>query len=356
MAATEKLTILVAPLDWGLGHASRCIPIIRHYVEEGHHVLLAGNGRSAEMLRLEFPSLTLLTDIPDYQVQYPEDDHFAWHFFKNAWRLLKVIRSENRWLKKKLSTLKIDWIISDNRYGLYHQNARTIFITHQLFIQGPPVLKQLVNFVNHTFIRRYDVCLVPDFAGENNLSGDLSHGTTKPKNVKYIGPLSRFGTFRGIPGEDVLYAQQAPLRQHAPQEIEHEFVLIISGPEPSRTKFRDLLAGIFSQSGKKSMLIEGRTESTELREAGSLRIVSHLSPTEFQHALITGKCVICRSGYSTIMDLWYLGIQAILVPTPGQTEQLYLARLHQRLNNHFCMQQDELSLNSINKLLSAQLK
>jgi hypothetical protein len=356
MATTRKLTILVAPLDWGLGHASRCIPIIRHYTEEGHRVLLACNGRSAALLHAEFPELTLFTDIPDYQVQYPEDENFTWHFIRNAGRLFNVIRRENKWLRKQLTDLDIDWVISDNRFGLYHPGVKTFFITHQLFIQAPPLLKQLANLVNHNYIRRFDVCLVPDFAGNDNLSGALSHGNGIPKNVRYIGPLSRFGNFSGIPGEDVTFAKSDSIRTTSPQEIDHEFVLIISGPEPSRTKFRELLAGIFFSYPKPSLLIEGRTESQERNNSGSLHIVSHLPPAAFQKALITSKHVICRSGYSTIMDLWYLGIKAILVPTPGQSEQVYLARLHHRQNNHFVLTQDELSLNSINKLLSAEVK
>jgi len=351
MESTEKKTILVAPLDWGLGHASRCIPIIRHFVQTGHNVLLAGNGRSAELLRIEFPLLPLFTDIPDYAITYPENENFTIHFIKNSFRLLKIIRDEQQWLNHFLNQQKVDWVISDNRYGLHNPAVKTFFITHQLHIPAPGYLRALTNFINRSFIHRFNLCLVPDFAGEQNLSGALSHGKHNYNNLRYIGPLSRFGEFKGIPDHDILAHEPRQIHNlHSPQ-YQYEFTILISGPEPARTHFRALVVKLFAQSNKPCIMIEGKTEKKETEVIGNLTIAPHLPESEFREKLLSSRYIICRSGYSTIMDLYYLGKKALLVPTPGQPEQLYLARLHNMPDDHAELEQQKLAASSLDDLL-----
>lgn len=350
MEKSLKRTILIAPLDWGLGHASRCISVIRHYKDNGHTVLLASNGRSAALLRTEFPDLKIFTDIPDYNIKYPEHENFTSHFLKNSIRILRVIRAEHNWLAKLIQKEKIDWVISDNRYGLYHEAVTSYFMTHQLFIPAPGMLRIITTFANEWFIKQFSLCLVPDFAGDNNLSGRLSHGKTRFNNVRYIGPLSRFGVFNGIPDEDV-YSNETPVNTESISSFyEYEFAIVLSGPEPARTKFRDLMVKLFSGYSKPSILIEGRTEATSTEHISNLLIVPHLKHDKFHEEIRKSQYILCRSGYSTIMDLYFLGRKAILVPTPGQTEQSYLALYHNRKGGHCQLSQDQLQLISIDEL------
>lgn len=231
-------------------------------------------------------------------------------------KILFSIYREHKELKKIIAEEAIETVISDNRYGLWNKKIHSIFITHQINIQSP-IFEKMLFKINRWFICKYDECWVPDYEDENNLSGDLSHPKNEyykknfPDNIKYIGPQSRFS--KGNPEGEKIY----------------ECVGIVSGPEPQRTFFFEKLKNEFAKIKGKTLLISGQPESTIQIRDGELNIVNHLNDVEFVKALYSSKKIICRSGYSSIMDLHVLGLKAEFVATPGQTEQEYLMKKHQ---------------------------
>jgi len=300
--------ILVAPLDWGLGHATRCIPVIRELLEHGEDVVIGADGRIAELLKKEFPALEIIP-LAGYRVNYSASLPMWLGMLVQAPRILLHIFAEHRQLKKMIREHRIDGVISDNRYGLWNKNIDAVLITHQLFIQCPPALRFLepvLRFINHALIRKFNHCWIPD--DERNLAGELSLQQPMPQHAQFIGLLSRWKK-NAKPGEVKKY----------------EVMAIISGPEPHRTLFENLLVDEMKKSGRPSIVVRGKPEEQSDLQFSNVRIISHLDNEHLYHAIQDSGMVICRSGYSGIMDLVTIRRDAILVPTPGQTEQEYLA-------------------------------
>ena len=307
MAKSKR--ILIVPLDWGLGHAARCIPIIREQLGKGHEVVLASNGRSKALLQQYFPQLHFLPDPPDYAVRYNSSGSFWWKMILQIPHLLKTIRREHEWLKQLQERYRFDEVISDNRYGLYLPNVRSVIITHQTAPIVPGIVSGFVHRKISSWLERFEECWIPDYKDEaTSLGGKLSH-TNVPSNARYIGPLSRF---RGMDvTKDETYTQ----------------VAIVSGPEPSRSIFLEKMKAQFHASSQPSLIVCGSPELSYDKSEGSIRLVSHLDDRQLASYLKGAKEVHSRSGYSSLMDYHVLGITtAILTATPGQTEQEYLAK------------------------------
>lgn len=354
MTVTSQQRILVAPLDWGLGHATRCSVLIDRWLEEGHEVILASNGRSASWLQQRYPQLEVLTDIPDYAVTYPSAGSMAVHFAKQLPRLIRVVRDEHRWLERIVTERNIDSVYSDNRYGLYHQRVPCTFITHQLYVRVPWWSKALVHGIFNRYLKRFQSIWVPDYEKGNTLSGALSHGGSWDDRVQYIGPLSRFAVLRLRSGT----AQpKAPVAGLAVAERSRglarppRLVALISGPEPSRTAFEHELRCLLIETGHTALLILGMPDKTTHEVQGNVTIINHLPDEELADALKQAELVICRSGYSTIMDLEALNVYALLVPTPGQTEQEYLAEYHAQCGVHRSIDQHQLTKDTLVPLM-----
>lgn len=309
----SRKRILVAPLDWGLGHATRCIPLIRQWVGEGHEVVLAGEGRTAALLRSYFPELRCL-DLPGYRMRFDSIRSVLLQLPK----FLSAIRQEQAWLKRVQHQEKFDEIISDNRYGLHHADARSILITHQLYVKAPRglrVLEGLLHRLMMRWIQRFDECWVPDTKGVLSLSGDLSQLHSSPKHVRFIGPLSRLHPVK-------TYSSTVPVYDH---------VILISGPEPYRSVLQQRMKEQFCRSGQKTIMICGTPEQPFDVEEKDVRFVSHLDDENLAAVLQKARHITCSAGYSTLMDLQTLDKTATLIPTPGQPEQWYLAkRMHER--------------------------
>ena len=325
MTSNGKQRILVAPLDWGMGHATRCAPLIDGWLAEGHEVILASNGRSACWLKQRYPQIEVLTDIPDYAVTYPADGNMTFHFAKHLLRLLRVVHEEHDWLRRIVNTRSITCIYSDNRYGLHHKDVPSALITHQLYVRVPWWARFPINRMMHSYFNRFHAIWVPDNREAPLLSGVLSHGGRWDKKARYIGPLSRFSQF----SEKV-------------SESQFEIVALISGPEPTRTSFEQQLRQIILATNLKSLIVQGRPEETYHESEGNLSVVNHLPDSVLAAALRGASLIICRSGYSTLMDLAALGVRALLVPTPGQTEQEYLANYHTEQGTHDAVAQSHL--------------
>lgn len=296
--------VVVAVLDWGLGHATRCIPIIQQLQKNNCHITIASAGNSLALLKSSFPKLTFL-ELPAYRIVYPSSN-MVWNI---AWQLphiLKTIILEHRVLSKYVNENNIAVVISDNRYGAYLKHAHTIFLTHQIHIKTPwKGLSKLVNIGNHTFIRLFDELWVPDDQNRQ-LSGELSAPIdTMP--IQYIGPLTRMNKIK----------KQSPV---------YDWVAILSGPEPQRTYFQDEIISQAKYHGVKTLIVEGKPGDNYKRKiTENIELVSFLSAVEIQAAIQISQFVVCRAGYSSIMDVAAMQVKALLVPTPGQTEQEYLA-------------------------------
>lgn len=320
--------ILIAPLDWGLGHATRCIPIIKQLIADNCTVLIAASGKGKALLEAEFPTLKFL-HLAGYNIEYAAS---GWGLLPKIVaqipKLLSAIKHEQEWLKKIVEEEKIDAVISDNRYGLHHPGIRCVFITHQLLIKAPvKIAENFLQKINYKYINWFEECWVPDVAGENNLAGMLSHPALLPKiPVHYIGTLSRFTSNENNTQGDYL-------------------LVILSGPEPQRTLLENSLLQELKDYVDEVVLVRGLPQIKEtLYVAKNVTVFNHLPSAELEEKIKGASMVISRSGYSTIMDLAMLKKKSILIPTPGQTEQEYLAKHLMKKNFALCMSQKKFRL------------
>ncbi len=301
MPAQKRL--LVACLNWGLGHASRCIPIIKALQKRSVHISLASDGRAYQLLAKEFPTLQIY-EMPAYDVHYKT----ANMFFNIGMQLPKIIRGiylEHRFIQQLVKEKEIDIIISDNRYGCYTTQSKNIFLTHQLNIKIPfRPFEKIVSLINKQFIKRFDTCWIPDFEERPNLAGSLSHGSNLETTV-FIGALSRM--------------------RHYPRPKKYDAIAILSGPEPQRTFLEEEFLKQAKTLANSFLLVKGKTDIEEHYIDENIEVYGYMTTETLNDAIMESSLVISRSGYSTIMDLVNLQKKAILLPTPGQTEQEFLA-------------------------------
>ena len=303
--------ILVAPLDWGLGHATRCIPIIRELIAQNADVVLAADGRPFELLRREFPELQILR-LSGVSVNYGQHATMMFSIAKQFPSILRAIAAEHKALQPLIREHRLDAVISDNRFGLYSSLLSTVFLTHQIRILVPrpyQFLESPLGMLNRYAINRFTHCWIPDVAGKANLSGILSHTSPLPENAEFIGHLSRFHT---IPKQDEIV----------------DCVAVLSGPEPQRTMFESVLLEQLKTLTIQSVVVRGIPERNQkMKMAENITVVSSLSSEELNQLVACASVVIARPGYSTLMDLAVLEKKALLIPTPGQTEQEYLGSI-----------------------------
>lgn len=340
---STKKNILIAPLDWGLGHAARCVPIINELLQQHCNVIIGADKGPLAFLQAEFSDLTTIK-IPGYDIRYPKGGGMILKMMLASPKIIKGIKKEHQLLDQIIDDYKIDLVISDNRYGLWSKKVPCVFISHQLFIKAP-LGEKLIKKINQQYISNYDECWIPDNETAPFLSGDLAHKISLESNYKFIGPLSRFEK------------REANNKQH-----EFDLMVIISGPEPQRTIFEELIFKQLKSTNYKALIVRGLPENKEeiKNKNANIKIVNHLKRNDFLAYLQKSKLVISRSGYSTIMDLATLGKQAVFVPTPGQTEQEYLAEYHFKKGHYLFMNQKDFELdkavNKSNNFTGIQLK
>jgi UDP-N-acetylglucosamine transferase subunit ALG13 len=327
MQQKGAISVLLAPLDWGLGHATRCIPIIKQLIQQGSRVVIAASGSQKILLEQEFPNLEFL-DLPGYAINYKPGILLKWGLVFQIPSILKQIKSENKWLEQIRQQYSIDAVISDNRYGLHNKNLFCVFITHQLFIQSGSVSggswrntaigrwidRKIMNW-NYSLIEKFSSCWVPDQEAAFSIAGLLSHPPVLPKiPIQYIGLLSRF---------------QPPEKQGKKNLL----LILLSGPEPQRTQFEKILFKQLTQTTLETFVLRGlpgKDHQIPFIKTG-IEIRNHASTDELSNMINESAFIIARAGYSTIMDLIRMKKNAILVPTPGQTEQEYLGHyLHEK--------------------------
>ena len=316
-----KKRILIAPLDWGIGHATRCIPIIKALISNNFEVVIAADSRPLYLLSTEFPKLEIIR-FEGYEIKYSNYLPMSISILLQAPKIWINIKKENKVINDIILDYKIDGVISDNRFGLYTEKIPCVFITHQLEIQSPFFTKTIQN-INYRYINNFDACWVID-GQEINLAGKLSITKILPNNTIYIGPQSRF--------------------KHQETEKKYDFLAIVSGPEPQRTTLEKGLIKALKERKEKSLIVLGKPELNNSKKMGNLTIKSHLNAIDLNKVILESNLIICRPGYSTIMDLSKLNKKAFFIPTPGQTEQEYLAKLFKQKKICYFQEQDQFDL------------
>jgi uncharacterized protein (TIGR00661 family) len=323
------MRVIYGICSWGLGHATRSLPVIRELLEENNDLTVISHGRSLELLKKELGSNIDYYDIPDYPMllsaeprQFMAKSIIYWPLF------IRSIQSGISNVKKIIDKKKFDVIISDARYDMLNKTVRTFFISHQIRIMNPLRIKILETgseLFNDFFFKRFNGIIVPDYK-EDNLSGDLSHNLKKinEKKIHYVGVLSDFK------------------KKKIKKDI--DYLISITGPEPQRTILeKKLLLQANDLVGNIAITL-GKTEEKEYSTQENIEIFSFLTKEERENLLNRSKLVISRSGYSTILDLAVIGAKALMTPTPGQIEQEYLSRYHNSKGTFYSVNQDKINL------------
>lgn len=327
--------ILIAALDWGLGHTTRSIALARYYHQAGHKIYFAGNELQLQLFFASCPYAIPL-HLDGYNIQYAQ--HKAFFMPKLMTQLGKILRSVKReqlWLADQMRHYAFDVVISDNRYGLYHADATCILLTHQLNIQtGTLFGNAFIKKVNQFLINRFDACWVVD-NDVHPIAGKLSHRISLQVPIYYIGWLSQFentAACRLTPNESYILA-------------------IISGPEPMRTQLETKLIAQMKQLSQQQFVVVAGTDKHTNYDIPNIRYIP-LAESETLLKLITNAhYIISRSGYTTVMDCIQLNKKAIFIPTPGQTEQEYLAKHLEDLGYFATVAQHEIDLRKFDALL-----
>ena len=332
MKEVKVYTVLIAPLDWGLGHATRCIPLIRALYARGFKVIIASDGLQRRLLEMEFPQLEFVC-LKGYNMLYGKDRTST--KLKLLWQIpkfFKAIRRENNWVKDFVKECAVDMIISDNRYGFYHPDILSVMITHQLnIITNNAFTESIVRKLHYRLLKPFDYCWVPDFCSPDNLAGRLSNPDKLPAlSTRYIGWLSRFGTEGKLPTE---------------LTCKYDGCIILSGPEPQRTLLEEKIVQQLKDCPYKIVLVRGLPESsTVLKLLENTISYNHLPGKELLEVVAASKYVLCRGGYTSLMEMIGLGKKLILIPTPAQTEQEHLAKVLQDKQWALTMKQEEFNL------------
>lgn len=313
--------ILVAPLNWGLGHATRCIPIIRALQENGFTPILASDGVALALLKKEFPKLTAL-ELPSYNIEYPEKaSGFLWKMIKSTPKALLSMQAEKNIVQKWVREYQLYGIISDNRLGVHSNKVPSVFITHQLTVLAGK-MTWLTSRMHRFYIRKFNECWVPDLSGMPNLSGKLGHLENSSLKIKYLGALSRL--------------------QKLDLPIVYDYMVLLSGPEPQRTFLEEKLLKELVGAKEKIVFVKGKIEPSQtVQQQENLTIYNFMQSAQLEQTLNESQTIVCRSGYTTIMDLAKLEKKALLIPTPGQFEQEYLAKKYESENILPTVSQDD---------------
>ncbi len=334
-------TILISPLNWGFGHAGRMIPLARELQRRGNEVVFGADARLLPLIECELPGIKLI-EIPGLDIRYSRIlPQYVCIFLQLPLILLSAVREHNL-LKRLAREIKPSVIISDNRFGFCHSKIFSVYVTHQLRIPFPRFLRFMEPFgawLHRRIISRFDLCLVPDYPGPVNLSGRLSHDIKLLNNTHYMGPLSRFRVtpvpelLSGsivTPVPELLSGSAASALPDSNITPGHPICsLILSGPEPQRSILLEKVSGALR--GVQLYVLS----ATPVQVAGSrdhgITLITKPDAGTMRDLVSRSTMVIARAGYTSVMELVSLGKGAVLIPTPGQTEQEYLGEY---LNGH----------------------
>jgi len=308
---SEKKRILIAPLNWGLGHATRCIPIINALITNNFTPIIASDGVALDFLKKEFPLLDAIA-LPSYGIKYPKrGGNFKLKMLWNTPKIITAIKKEQKLIKQLSKEITLNGIISDNRFGIYHQEIPSVFITHQINVLTGNTT-WLSSKMHQHIIKKFKECWVPDLKANPNLSGKLGHLKNTSLPIKYIGSISRLS------------------KKELPKK--YDLMVILSGPEPQRTLLEEKLMEELASYNKPILFIRGKIENQQtITKQKHLTVCNFMNSKELEIAFNESDLIIARSGYTTIMDLAKLEKKAFFIPTPGQYEQEYLAKRFEKL-------------------------
>lgn len=310
----SRKNILICPLEWGLGHATRMIPLASELLKLNLNVIFASGEEHLSLIRGELPECSCIS-FPGFNPRYSRYLPQYLAMLLRIPQLIFHITREHFRLKKIIKDYSIDIVISDNRFGLWNSHIKSVYVTHMPRIPFPKSFRFLEPagvFIHRLIIRKYDYCYIPDLPGDENISGRLSHGIRLPENVRYIGLLSRFSL--------VKQSEKIPTGTFSN-------TIILSGPEPQKEMLKRKLTDIFREKETATVILEGKPDlNMEPSYDGNIVLFNHLPAGILKRIILESDLIISRSGYTTVMDLITLNSSALLIPTPGQTEQEYLAR------------------------------
>jgi uncharacterized protein (TIGR00661 family) len=325
------MEIIYGVCSWGLGHATRSLPVIRKLISEKHRLTVISNGRSLDVLKKELTDTAEYVDIPDYPMLVSENTRQFLAKSMVYWPVfIKRIEDGLAQLQKILDKNNYDCIISDARYDMYSKKIPSFFISHQMRIMNPLHIKgfeRAMERFNMFFFKRYVAAIVPDFK-ENSLSGDLSHNLKRIDEdaLHYVGVLSDF--------------------KKRPMKKDIDYLISISGPEPQRSMLEEKLISQAGDLEGNVVITLGKAEKYSIVKKKHLTTYSFVTKELREELLNKAKLVVSRSGYSTIMDVAVVGAKALFIPTPGQIEQEYLSQYHNNLGTFYSVSQDAIQLKS----------
>ncbi|MDD4087663.1 MAG: glycosyltransferase family protein [Bacteroidales bacterium] len=332
-ALPEQKTILFCPLNWGLGHASRSVPLLRVLQHLGYNILIAADQAPLAFLRNQFPASEWIR-FKGFEPGYTKGKK---QFFK---LLLQIpiafwyYYCDKIFIAKLVKSRKIDLILSDNRFGAWHKKVPSVIITHQLNLKLPPgirLLNSIANMLNHKLIKNFDQCWIPDHPPVKNLSGELSLIPVNFIPACHLGILSRFN-----------------LNETNKVAKDIDLLVILSGPEPQRSLLEHKLTKLLADTDRSCVILRGLPQNHNKEQViNKIRMLNHAPDEEFLQLISRSKKLVCRGGYSTIMDLLSLKVNALLIPTPGQSEQEYLAEYLAKKNWFQVVSQDQISLSDL---------
>jgi len=303
----RQKNVLIGILNWGLGHASRMMPVIEQYENNGWNVTVVSEGSALKFIRQELPHLESIdTQLPE--LTYHSSGLLWAHLFKLGPQLIYSISHDKRWVKQYIQTHSVDLILSDNRYGFRHPSVRCELYTHQIQLPYPKMYRwfaPITQWLLMWHLNRFKSIQIIDDSF-HSIAGHMSHPKGLKVDFSYTGILSRF-------------------KPQEITEIVYDICLIPTGLEPQRSEFLHQVLNYYSKQNRKVFVIG---EFKEHQPDHNVTYLGALSSKKMQEVIVKSRLVISRSGYSTIMDLLVLNVPAILIPTPGQPEQAYLAKLH----------------------------
>lgn len=325
--------ILVAPLNWGLGHATRCIPLIEQLLAQNNEVVIGSDGEALKYLQHSFPDLRTIT-IPGYDFEYPRNGKMFFAVLTQVSKVKTKIKEEQAFVRDLMKRERFDIIISDHRYGVHCSDVRSIFICHQLALMVPTLMqfmrKRIYNY-HLSFMAPFDEIWIPDNAKPPYLSGGLAHDFPLPKKAHFIGALTRFSSFSPSPN----YGKQ------------HYIAVLLSGLEPQRSLLEEKIVEQAAALDAQFVVIRGKPDDKGKLNTKNIQYEQCLYGQELFDSLYYADGIICRSGYSTILDLSVLHNKTAFIPTPGQTEQEYLASYHAKMGKSIVQEQHQLDVEKI---------
>lgn len=326
----QSKKILVAPLNWGLGHATRCIPIINELILNSYTPIIASDGDALSLLQKEFPELKYY-ELPSYKIKYTKNGkNLKYRMLLDTPNILRAITNEKTIVLKIIKKEGVSGIISDNRFGVRSNKVPSVYITHQIKVLSGNT-SFLSSLVHQKIIAKFDSCWIPDYNDNQSLAGELSD-LEKPKmDIKYLGCLSRF-KYKKVPKK-------------------HDLLIVLSGPEPQRSILEEKLFAELENYDKKVLFVRGVvSEEQQIKKLKKTCIVNYMLNEELQTAINESELVLTRSGFSTIMDMQKLRAKAFFIPTPGQFEQEYLAKYldQKKIAPYAC--QDNFKIEMLNEI------